>query len=237
MTDKELRHLRKYELIDMIYEMKKTEEELCNKLETSDIECQVCGTEEAGNAVIPSLEELEAERKRYLYKRTFRRTLRSTVAVLTVVAAVAVLIATLLMPVLQIHGSSMFPTLKNGQIVVSLKGNNYKTGDLVAFYYGNKLLIKRVVAGPGDWITVEKNGDVYVNGKVLDEPYVTEKSLGDCDQSFPLQIGDERWFLMGDNRTVSVDSRMAMIGTVSGEQIVGKIILRIWPLKRFGFAN
>ncbi len=214
MTDKELRHLKKGELIEMLYQMKKTEEN--------------------GNAEIPSAEELETERNRRLYKRTFRRTLRSTVSVLIVVAALAVLIATLLMPVLQIHGSSMFPTLKTGQIVVALKGNNYKTGDLVAFYYGNKLLIKRAVAGPGDSISVEKNGDVYVNGELLAEPYIVEKVSGDCDQTFPLQLGDERWFLMGDNRSVSVDSRSSVIGLVSEEQIVGKIILRIWPLKHFG---
>lgn len=214
MTDKELRHLKKGELIEMIYQIKKTEEN--------------------GNPIIPSMEELKSERNRHLYKRTFRRTLRSTAAILTVVAAIAVLIATLLMPVLQIHGSSMFPTLKTGQIVIALKGNNYKQGDLVAFYYGNKLLIKRAVAGPGDMISVEKNGDVYVNGELLSEPYIAEKISGDCDQTFPLQIGNERWFLMGDNRSVSVDSRSSVIGLVSEEQIVGKILLRIWPLKRFG---
>ena len=233
MTDKELRHLKKGDLIEMIYQMKKTEEKLCNKLEAQN----AVDSEEAENTVLLTIEELEEQRKRCFYKKTFHRTLQRLVGILTVVAAVSVLIATLLMPVLQIQGSSMFPTLENGQIVVLLKGNNYKTGDLVAFYYGNKLLIKRIVATPSDWISIEKNGDVYVNGKILDEPYITKKAFGDCDQSFPLQLGDERWFLMGDNRTVSVDSRMTTIGAVSGEQIVGKIIFRIWPLKSFGSLN
>ena len=208
MTDKELSRLNKKELIEIICQMEET-----NPQEEK---------------------ELSAKRVRRFNKTAFHRTLRSTAAVLIVVAAVSVLIATLLMPVLQIHGSSMFPTLESGQIVVSFKGSDYKAGDLVAFYYGNKLLVKRVVAGPGDWINIEKNGDVYVNGKVIKEPYITEKAFGDCDMSFPLQIGDERWFLMGDNRAVSVDSRVSLIGTVSEEQIVGKIILRIWPLKHFG---
>ena len=174
---------------------------------------------------------------RYLYKRQFFRTFRNVISVLIVVAAVAVLISTLIMPVMKIHGSSMLPTLKSGQIVVAFKSNNFKKGDLVAFYYGNKLLIKRAVAGPGDWINIEKNGDVYVNGKILDEPYISEKTSGNCEQSFPLQLGDERWFLMGDNRSVSVDSRSMMIGAVSEEQIVGKVILRVWPFKSFGFLK
>lgn len=186
---------------------------------------------------VPSLEQLEEELRRSQYKKKYHRTLRSTIGVLIVVAAIAILVATLWMPVLQIYGSSMSPTLKNGQIVVSIKGSEYKRGDLVAFYYGNKLLIKRVIAVPGDWITIEENGDVYVNGELLDEPYVNDKALGECDQTFPLQISDERWFLMGDNRSVSVDSRSTMVGCVSSEQIVGKIVLRIWPLNVFGLLD
>lgn len=179
---------------------------------------------------VPELDQIEKERKRYQYKRRYNQTLRSTIAILIVAAAIAVLVATLWMPVLQIYGSSMNPTLENGQIVVSLKGKNYEIGDLVAFYYGNKLLIKRVIAGPGDWINIDENGDVYVNDVLLDEPYVTEKALGECDQEFPLQVGDERWFLLGDNRAISVDSRSSMVGCVSLEQIVGKIVLRVWPI-------
>lgn len=183
---------------------------------------------------IPSMEQLEAARKQYQYSIRYKQTLRSTVAVLIVAAAVAILVATLWMPVLQIYGSSMSPTLDDGQIVVSVKGSDYEIGDLVAFYYGNKLLIKRVIAGPGDWISIEEDGDVFVNGEYLDEPYVQEKAYGECDQTFPLQISDERWFLMGDNRAVSVDSRSSTVGCVSQEQIVGKIELRVWPLNSIG---
>ena len=186
---------------------------------------------------IPSLEQIEEARNAYRYRRKYSQTLRSTVAVLIVVAAISVLVATLWMPVLQIYGSSMAPTLEDGEIVVSIKGNNYARGDLVAFYYGNKLLIKRVMAAPGDWINIDEEGNVYVNGVYQDEPYLTEKALGECDQVFPLQVPDERWFLMGDNRSVSVDSRSTMVGCVSEEQIVGKIFLQVWPLSGFGFYH
>ena len=184
---------------------------------------------------VPSLEEIEEARNIYRYRRKFGQTLRSTVAVLIVVAAVSVLVAMLWMPVLQIYGSSMAPTLEDGEIVVSIKGRNYEPGDLVAFYYGNKLLIKRVIAGPGSWVDIDDEGNVYVDGKMLDEPYVTDKSLGsNYDQKFPLQVNDERWFLLGDNRSVSVDSRFTIVGCVSDEQIVGKIFLHVWPLSGFG---
>lgn len=186
---------------------------------------------------IPTLEQVEKERQRYSYRSRYGRTLRSTIAVLIVVAAIAILVATLWMPVLRIYGTSMSPTLEDGQIVVSIKDSNFEIGDLVAFYYGNKLLIKRVIAGPGDWITIEDNGDVYVNGERLDEPYLQEKALGECDITFPYQVNDERWFLMGDNRAVSVDSRSTLVGCVSKDQIVGKVVFRVWPLDKFGTIN
>ena len=185
--------------------------------------------------VVPSLEQIEEARNSYRYRRKYAQTLRSTVAVLIVVAAVSVLVATLWMPVLQIYGSSMAPTLEDGEIVVSIKGSSYEPGDLVAFYYGNKLLIKRVIAGPGSWVDIDENGNVYVDGRMLDEPYVTEKTRGECDQVFPLQVNDERWFLLGDNRSVSVDSRSTLVGCVSEEQIVGRIFLQVGPLSGFGF--
>lgn len=183
---------------------------------------------------IPSMEEIEAERKRLRYRSRYRRTLWSTVAALVVAAALAVLVATIWMPVLQIYGTSMTPTLEEGDIVLSVKGSDWKQGDLVAFYLGNKILVKRCIAGPGQWVDIDENGDVYVDGKLLDEPYLTEKALGDCDLEFPYQVPENRWFCMGDHRSTSVDSRHSSVGCVSDEQIVGKILFRVWPLAQFG---
>ena len=151
-----------------------------------------------------------------------------------VVAAFAVLVATLWMPVLQIYGSSMSPTLEEGQIVVSLKNGKFEQGDLVAFYIGNKMLVKRMIAGPMDTISIDSEGTVFVNGKELDEPYVTEKALGECDITFPYQIPDSRYFLMGDHRATSVDSRSSVVGCIAEEQIVGKILVSVWPFDTVG---
>ena len=151
-----------------------------------------------------------------------------------VVAAVAVLVATIWMPGLQIYGSSMTPTLSEGDIVVSMKGTEFEPGELVAFYLGNKILVKRCIAGPGQWVDIDENGNVYVDDVFLDEPYLTEKALGECDLSFPYQVPESRYFCMGDHRTTSVDSRHSAVGCVAEEQIVGKIVLRVWPLSEFG---
>lgn len=151
-----------------------------------------------------------------------------------VVAAVAVLVATVWMPVLQIYGSSMTPTLEEGDIVISLKGSDFQRGDLIAFYYGNKILVKRYIAGPGQWVNIDENGNVFVDGIMLDEPYIEEKSRGQCDLIFPYQVPDSRYFCMGDKRSTSVDSRSSTIGCVAEEQIVGKIVFRIWPLSELG---
>lgn len=182
----------------------------------------------------PTLEQLTAELARENYKRRFGRVLRSTLFTLVVVAAAAVLVATIWMPVLQIYGSSMTPTLNEGEIVVSLKGSDFEPGDLVAFYLGNKILVKRCIAGPGQWVDINENGDVFVDGELLDEPYLTEKALGECDQSFPYQVPESRFFCMGDHRATSVDSRHSAVGCVAEEQIVGKIVFRVWPLSGFG---
>ena len=182
----------------------------------------------------PTLEQLTAELARENYKRRFGRVLRSTLFTLVVVAAAAVLVATIWMPVLQIYGSSMTPTLNEGEIVVSVKGSDFEPGDLVAFYLGNKILVKRCIAGPGQWVDINENGDVVVDGKLLDEPYLTEKALGECDQSFPYQVPESRFFCMGDHRATSVDSRHSAVGCVAEEQIVGKIVFRVWPLSGFG---
>lgn len=179
----------------------------------------------------PQLEQALAQEER---RKRFRNILRSTVFVLATVAAVSVLVATLLFPVMRIYGSSMNPTLEDGQIVVALKVKQFSQGDLIAFYYNNKLLIKRVVCGPGDWFNMTEDGTVYVNGTPLDEPYVLEKSFGVCDLDMPYQIPAGQYFVMGDHRSTSIDSRSSVVGCVTDEQVVGKILIRVWPLAEFG---
>ena len=180
---------------------------------------------------MPSTQQLEAELQRVKYKSRYRSVLRSTVYTLVIVAAVAVLLATLWLPVLQIYGNSMTPTLQDGEILFSVKTAEFEPGDIVAFYYNNKILVKRVICGPGDWIDMDEDGTVYVNKAPLAEPYLEEKSLGECDIALPFQVPDGRWFVMGDHRATSVDSRSTAVGCVSDEQIVGKIIFRVWPIK------
>ena len=183
---------------------------------------------------LPEISQLEAELKREKYKKRYRRVLSSTIFTLIVVAAVAVLVATIWMPVLQIYGASMKPTLNEGDIVISLKGSDFEHGDLIAFYIGNKVLVKRCIAGPGQWVDIDADGNVYVDNVLLDEPYLTEKALGDCDLELPYQVPDNRYFCMGDHRATSVDSRSTTVGCISEEQIVGKIVFRVWPLPAFG---
>lgn len=183
---------------------------------------------------MPEIEQIQAELSRVKYHSRYRAVLRSTIYSLIVVAAVAVLVATVWMPVLQIYGSSMTPTLNEGEIVVSLKGSSFEQGDLVAFYIGNKILVKRCIAGPGQWVDIDEDGNVYVDGVLLDEPYLTEKALGNCNIELPYQVPEARYFCMGDHRATSADSRSSEIGCVSEEQIVGKIVFRVWPLNKFG---
>lgn len=185
----------------------------------------------------PTVEQLSSELNRVKYNNRYKRVLRSTVYSLIVVAAAAVLVATILMPVLQIYGASMIPTLEEGDIVVCLKRSDLRTGDLVAFYIGNKVLVKRCIALPGQWIDIDSEGNVYVDDKLLDEPYLTDKAFGDCNIEFPYQVPDNRYFCMGDHRSTSVDSRNTAVGCVSEEQIVGKIFFRVWPLDSFGTLN
>ena len=180
----------------------------------------------------PTLAQLKTELKRERHRLTYGATLRSTVFSLITVAAVAVLVATLFLPVLQIYGTSMAPNLQDGDIVLSVKTGSFNQGDIIAFYYNNKILVKRVIAGPGQWVDINDEGDVYVDGELLDEPYVYEKALGDCNIELPYQVPDGRWFVMGDHRSVSVDSRDRAVGCVSEEQVVGRLTFCIWPLDR-----
>ena len=185
---------------------------------------------------IPTANQLEAEILREKYNRKYKQVLRSTLYSLIVVAAVAVLIATLAFPVLQISGSSMEPTLNDEEIVVLLKTTNMKKGELCCFSYQNKLLIKRVVGLPGDKINIDTNGNVYVNDELIDEPYITDKAFGECDISFPCYVTDNHYFVLGDHRSTSIDSRSSAIGLVSEEFIVGKIFFRIWPFESAGLV-
>lgn len=180
--------------------------------------------------VIPTKEQIEKERKYYRWKKAYLKALGGTVYVLTFVAAIAVLISTLVLPVLQIEGTSMAPTLENGDIVLLTKTSAFEHGDICGFSWNNKLLIKRVVGLPGDWIEMDKNGVVYVNGLALDEPYVMQKSYGECDLEFPYQVPAEQYFVLGDMRESSIDSRHTLVGCIESDQILGKVFLRVWPI-------
>ena len=179
-------------------------------------------------------ENLKEELQRIRYIEKYRSTIRSTVSILITVAALAILVANFLVPAFQIYGNSMTPTLSEGEIVLALKGDDYEIGQLIAFYYNNKILVKRVIAGPGDWVDIDEEGNTYVNNQLLDEPYVSEKSLGDYNIELPYQVPENRIFVMGDHRSVSVDSRNSSIGCISQEQIAGKLVFRVWPLPKFG---
>ena len=183
---------------------------------------------------MPTTEQLQKEVDRVHYRRDFSRVMVNTIYSLVVVAAVAVLVAVLLLPILRIYGHSMNDTLDEGDIVVSLKGSDFKTGDIIAFYYNNKILIKRVIGKAGDWVDIDQDGNVYVNGNLIDEPYLDEKAFGECNIELPYQVPESKVFVMGDNRSVSVDSRNTAVGCVAEEQIVGKVVYRLWPLKDVG---
>lgn len=183
---------------------------------------------------IPSISQLEKALSYEKYRIRYHSAIRSTIYILVTVAAAAVLVATLWMPVLETYGTSMTPTLEPGEIVVSIKRKNFKTSDVIAFYFENKLLVKRYIAGPGDWINIDIDGTIYVNGEKIDEPYLTEKSFDPCDIRFPYQVPENKYFVLGDNRTVSIDSRSSSVGCISEEQLVGHIVFRVWPLDKFG---
>lgn len=183
---------------------------------------------------VPGLSQLEKELNRVKYKKRYKSVLTSTISTLIVVAAIAVLIATLLMPVLQIYGTSMSPTLYDGDIIATIKTTEFEQGDVVAFYYNNKILVKRVIAMSGEWVDMDEDGNVYVNDVLLDEPYLVERAVGECDIKLPYQVPENRIFVMGDHRSVSVDSRSTTVGCVAEEQLVGRLLFRVWPLKDIG---
>ena len=185
---------------------------------------------------LPTAEQLESEMKRIRYKRGYLKTLYNTVASLLVVAAVAVLISMLFLPVLRVTGESMSPTLNNDELIICNKRSNFKSGDIVAFYFNNKILLKRVIGTAGDVIDISEDGTVYVNGVILDEPYLSEKAFGECDIELPYQVPDNRVFVMGDHRSVSIDSRSSSVGCIADEYIIGKVILRLWPWEGIGIV-
>lgn len=189
------------------------------------------------NPQYPTLEQMEAEIARRKYIKKYSKALRGTVYSLLVVAAVAILIATLVMPVLQITGASMAPTLIDDQFVLAVKTNEFEPGDIVAFYYNNRILIKRVIAQAGEWVDIDLDGNVYINGVLLEEPYIPEKALGECNIELPYQVPDGKVFVMGDDRAVSLDSRTVAVGPVSQEQVLGKVVFRVWPFNKLGFIE
>ena len=186
---------------------------------------------------LPTKEQVREEMERTLHVRRRMLTVRNTLCTLAVVAAFAVLVSVLLMPVLRIYGSSMNPTLTQGDIAVAVRSSEFKQGDLICFYYGNKLLVKRYIAGSGQWVDIDEAGNVRVDGNLLEEPYLPEKAQGECDIEFPYQVPDGKIFVLGDSRSTSLDSRSASVGCVSDEQLVGKLVLRIWPLTEFGIIK
>ncbi len=186
---------------------------------------------------VPTLEQLEAELHRTRHKSRYRKVLRSTSFSLVVVAAAAVLVAVLFLPVLKIDGTSMTETLQDGDIVVAVSGAKFRIGDVVAFYYNNTILVKRVIATAGDWVDIDADGNVYVNGEAIEEPYLAEKALGQCDIDLPYQVPDGRCFVMGDHRSTSIDSRSSTVGCIEAGKIVGRITFRIWPVQEIGLIN
>lgn len=216
-------------------------EETANVEEEAQDEAQEEAKEEAQeesddkeNKNLPSVDQLKQELRNIRHKKQYGRVLRSTVYVLLISAACAVLVATIFLPILQIYGTSMEPTLSENEIVIAFKTTDFEESDLVAFYVGNKLLVKRFIAGPGQWVDIDEEGNVYVDGELLDEPYLEEKAIGACNIELPYQVPENKYFVMGDQRSTSVDSRNTSVGCIDNDQIVGKLLFRVWPFSQIG---
>lgn len=182
----------------------------------------------------PSLDQINKELNRLKKRKAYLSAFKGTIWILIVAAALSIICSTFFVTVLDIQGNSMEPTLNDSELVLTVKNSSMETGDIVAFYYNNKILLKRVIGVPGDWINIERDGTVYVNSIMLEEPYVQNKKLGDCDLTFPYQVPENRIFVLGDHRDVSIDSRNEAIGTIAKEQILGEVFIRVWPLERIG---
>lgn len=187
--------------------------------------------------VVPTIDELREVLEYERYKSKYKKILKSTIYILIVVVAISVLLATLMFPVLKIYGKSMMPTLVEGDFVLCIKKNNFKQGDIIAFYYNNRILVKRIIATSSDWVDIDEEGNVFINNQLLDEPYLSNKSLGETDIKFPYQVKENSYFVMGEARETSIDSRNSVIGSVSKEDILGKVVFKLWPVKRIGLIK
>ncbi|WP_288887300.1 signal peptidase I [uncultured Eubacterium sp.] len=194
---------------------------------------RIKNVKEQDEIILPTALQIEDEISRLKNRRDYIHILFNTIASLIVVAAIAVLISSFLLPVLRVTGTSMTPTLTNGTVVVCKRTTSLKRGDIVAFYYNNKVLLKRVIGLPGDYIEVRTDGTVLVNNEAIDEPYIDSPSYGENDLTYPYQVPEDRYFVMGDHRSTSVDSRSKTIGCVSEEEVLGKVKMAIWPIDKF----
>lgn len=186
---------------------------------------------------LPTTRQLEEELQRVKYRFKYKKILKSTIYVLVIVIALSVLVSTLIFPVLEIYGDSMTPTFSEGDVVVTVKKSKFETGDIIAFYYNNRILVKRVIAISSEWVNIDDEGNVFVNDELLEEPYIEEKSYGDTDIVFPYQVPEGSYFVLGDQRVNSIDSRNSLIGSISEEDIISKVIFKVWPLKSFGIVK